>query len=267
MYYYYLMIIPDIDRQLQPHDMDGQTTNDSSIIAGQLETVLQNEFKIEIAKEVVEFVIEHIYKGLSWIFKKANVSVDEMGIYIQDFGKTQASILNGGNGQMLVINPKVFEQINIIFNQAKEANIPVEELGITLESEYEQIPKIDCLLSDYLEHIGVEEGTHWIQELVSNGENHEGFVKSVEATRIAMNDDEDGEQVLKKYLEERDHLEEQTKPHEINAKYWVNEYFKEKYHGESPFEGLYQALKKISEKKNQQKKKFNILKAFGIGSK
>ena len=256
-----------MDGQPQPNNMDEQATNDLSVIVDKLKFVLQNEFEIEITKEVVEFVIEHIYKGLSWIFKKANASVDEVGIYIRDFGKTQASILNGGNGQVLVINPKVFKQIDAIFKQAKEANILAEKLEITLESEYKEIPKVDCLLPDYLEHIGVEEGTHWIQELVSNGENHQGFVKSGEATRIAVNGDEDEEEVLRRYVEGRDHLDEQTKPHEINAKYWVNEYFKEKYNGKSPWEDFYQALKKIAEKKNPQKKKLNILKAFGIGNK
>lgn len=251
----------------QPGNLDDGATNDLSIIANQLKMVLETQFETKITKQTAEFVIEHIYSGLSWIFKKANTSTEKMGIYVQDFGETQAAIIDGGNGQILLINPKIFAQIEAISEQIKESNISIEDLEITLESKFDEVPKIDCSLTDFLESIGVEEGTHYIQGLVSNGQNIPGFEKMVEATRIHTEPGEDEQDAIRKYLAERDHLDEQTKPHEINAKYWVNEYFKEKYNGKSPWEDFYQALKKIAEKKNLQKKKLNILKAFGIGNK
>lgn len=253
-----------MDEQSQLGNFDNEATNDLSIIADQLKMVLETQFEIKVTKETAEFVIEHIYSGLIWIFKKANTSTEKMGIYVQDFGETQAAIIDGGNGQILLINPKVFAQIEAISQQIKGSELSIEDLEITLESKFNEVPKIDCSLIDFLESIGLEEGAHYIQGLVSSGQNISGFEKMAEATRIHTKSGEDEQEVIRKYLAERDHLDEQTKPHEINAKYWVNEYFKEKYNGKSPWENFYQALKKIAEKKNPQKKRFNILKAFGM---
>lgn len=200
------------------------------------------------------------FLGVEWIFDKANLSVEEMGILIQDYGETKASIIDGG-GQALLIHPDLLIQAQQIFEQLEEMETSMEELEVTLDTNLVNVPQIDCLFIDYLEHIGVEEGTHWIQGLVTRGEKIDGFTSTGSADRLILREGENENDAIRRFLAERDHLNEQTKPHEINAKYWVNEYFKEKY-GDSPFQALYDALKKIADGKENKKQRPKFLKSF-----
>lgn len=243
------MIATGTENQPQPDN----SSKDLPQIGEQIQQVLK-ELGLDIELETVNFTVSHIHHGLRWIFAKAGIPNADVGILIHDLGETLVAMVDGENGQMLVINPQVFEQIEAASALAKENQVEIEELEISLDCRLKEIPTINCFLPDYLEHVGVEEGAHWIQGLVSSGGEFPGFVKLGEGTRIGDDEDEDENEILDKYLRERDLLAEQTKPHEINAKYWVNEYFKEKYHDESPWEDLYQALKKIAAKRESKKK-------------